>query len=62
MMADTPQSSGSPTISTPVPPQGGGVRVVVDAEDSVPFEINPAFVSLGLKPTVFKKEMGGDAS
>jgi hypothetical protein len=37
------------------------VNFETNAEDSVPFFINPAYISLGLPRTAFKPEVGGDA-
>jgi hypothetical protein len=65
-MPDTPQASSQPSdqraASTPAQTQSSSVHLVVDAEDSTPFRLNPAYISLGLPPHVFKKEVGGDAT
>jgi hypothetical protein len=58
-MSDTSQSpSPGPTPAS----DQGGVKVAGDVEDSTPFVLNPAFISLGLQPDVFKQEVGGDAA
>jgi hypothetical protein len=58
-MPDTSQSP--PSAPTPASDQSG-VGVARDVEDSTPFVLNPAFISLGLKPDVFKQGVGGDAA
>jgi len=55
-MSDTSQSA------TPPASDQGGVKVAGDVEDLTPFVLNPAFISLGLQPHVFKQEVGGDAA
>ena len=53
-----PDISQSPTLA----PDQSGVAVARDVEDSTPFVLNPAFISLDLQPSVFKQEVGGDAA
>ena len=58
-MSDTPASKDPVVAPAPTQPEKAGVNLVVDAEDSVPFRLNPAFISLGLPRKVFKKDVGG---
>jgi hypothetical protein len=49
-------------MPTPAPPPSGTVTLETQAEESDPFILNPAFLSLRLPPSVFKKEVGGQPS
>ncbi|TCZ53400.1 hypothetical protein EXY23_24715 [Roseicella aquatilis] len=51
-----------PTAATPAPPvlSGTTVTLVATAEESVPFRLNPAFISLGLPRSAFATQVGGE--
>jgi hypothetical protein len=50
----------APAASSPAPEGDGTIeRIVTDAEECIPFLLNPAFISLGLPTTAFKTEVGG---
>jgi hypothetical protein len=57
-----PDTSQSPAPAPTLTSDQSGVAVARDVEDSTPFVLNPAFISLGLQPSVFKPEVGGGAA
>lgn len=48
--------------ATPVRPMSSGTKVILvaTAEESVPFRLNPVFISLGLPRSAFRTQVGGE--
>jgi hypothetical protein len=56
------ETQTTPPVAAPAATSQSGttVSVVTGADESEPFRLNPAYISLGLPRKVFKKEVGGE--
>jgi hypothetical protein len=60
MLPVLPATAAGPPAAAPVALTGTTVVLVATAEESVPFRLNPVFISLGLPRSAFATQVGGE--
>lgn len=59
-----PKTNQDAAVQAPpaVPKQESKLKVIVNPEDTVGIPLQPAYISLAIKPEQFKADVGGTAS